>query len=87
MQHIGFTISPQADCGWIGEVGPGPSYLDEESGAKNNDFTNKNATFMTYNLMHAARMLKEYGGYPSKGNSGKEWKKGTRWAFQNPEYR
>jgi catechol 2,3-dioxygenase-like lactoylglutathione lyase family enzyme len=24
----GYTIPPQADAGWIGEVGPGPSYLD-----------------------------------------------------------
>ena len=34
LQHVGFTIPPQADCGWIGEVGPGPSYLDEESAPK-----------------------------------------------------
>ena len=28
MSHIGYTIPPQADCGWIGEAGPGPSYSD-----------------------------------------------------------
>ena len=28
LQHIGYTIPPQADAGWIGEAGPGPSYLD-----------------------------------------------------------
>ena len=32
LQHIGYTIPPQADCGWIGEAGPGPSYLDPGSG-------------------------------------------------------
>ncbi len=32
LQHIGYTIPPQADAGWIGEAGPGPSYLDEGSG-------------------------------------------------------
>lgn len=32
LQHVGFTIPPEADAGWIGEVGPGPSYLDEGSG-------------------------------------------------------
>lgn len=32
LQHLGFTIPPQADAGWIGEAGPGPSYLDEGSG-------------------------------------------------------
>ena len=31
LQHIGYTIPPQADAGWIGEAGPGPSYLDPGS--------------------------------------------------------
>jgi hypothetical protein len=26
LQHIGYLIPPQADAGWIGEAGPGPSY-------------------------------------------------------------
>ena len=26
LQHLGYTIPPQADSGWIGEAGPGPSY-------------------------------------------------------------
>ena len=25
MNHLGYTIPPQADCGWIGEAGPGPA--------------------------------------------------------------
>ncbi|MGJ8593231.1 MAG: flavodoxin family protein [Aquaticitalea sp.] len=87
LQHIGYSIPPQADCGWIGEVGPGPSYLDEESDAKNNDFTNRNTTFMTYNLMHLGKILKENGGYPSYGNSKDDWDNGSRWSFENPEYR
>ena len=87
LQHIGYSIPPQADCGWIGEVGPGPSYLDEEADAKNNDFTNRNTTFMTYNLMHLAKLLKENNGYPAYGNSRKDWDNGTRWSFENPEYR
>lgn len=87
LQHIGYSIPPQADSGWIGEIGPGPSYLDEEANAKNNDFTNRNTTFMTYNLLHLAKILKENGGYPSHGNSRKEWENGSRWGFENPEYR
>ncbi len=87
LQHIGYSIPPQADAGWIGEVGPGPSYLDEESDAADNDFTNRNTTFMTYNLMHLASMLKQSGGYPAYGNLPEEWKNGKRWAFENPEYR
>jgi len=87
LQHIGYSIPPQADCGWIGEVGPGPSYLDEESNAQNSDFTNRNTTFMTYNLMHLAYMLKENNGYSAYGNSRERWDDGNRWNFENPEYR
>jgi multimeric flavodoxin WrbA len=32
LQHLGYVISPQADAGWIGDIGPGPSYLDEGPG-------------------------------------------------------
>ncbi|MBS3737685.1 MAG: flavodoxin family protein [Psychroflexus sp.] len=87
LQHLGYSIPPQADAGWIGEVGPGPSYLDKEANAKNNDFTNRNTTFMSYNLMHLAKMLKEQDGYPAYGNSRKDLDNGKRWGFQNPEYR
>ncbi|WP_205857493.1 flavodoxin family protein, partial [Phytoactinopolyspora endophytica] len=37
LQHLGFTIPPQADAGWIGAAGPGPSYLDPGSGGPEND--------------------------------------------------
>lgn len=87
LQHIGCTIPPQADAGWIGEVGPGPSYLDEGSGGPENDFTNRNVTFMTYNLMYMAKILKDVGGIPSYGNEATKWKKGERFGFENPEYR
>lgn len=87
LQHIGCTIPPQADAGWIGEIGPGPSYLDEGSGGPENDFTNRNVTFMTWNLMHTAALLKENGGIPAYGNQRTEWDKGNKIGFSNPEYR
>jgi len=95
LQHLGYSIPPQADAGWIGTVGPGPSYGDTEwKGEKVNppvgydsEFTNRNTTFMTYNLLHLAKMLKDNGGYPAYGNSRKKWDDGTRWNFENPEYR
>lgn len=87
LQHIGFTIPPQADAGWIGEAGPGPSYLDEGSGGPENDFTNRNTTFMTWNLLHLARMLSESGGIPAHGNQRSEWEAGCRFDFPNPDYR
>ncbi len=87
LQHIGYTIPPQADAGWIGEAGPGPSYLDEGSGGPENDFTNRNTTFMTWNLMHLARMLKQAGGVPAHGNQRNAWADGARFDYENPEYR
>lgn len=68
LQHLGLVIPPQADAGWVGEIGPGPSYLDEDSGGAENEFTRRNITFMTWNLMHMARMIKDAGGIPSHGN-------------------
>lgn len=73
LQHIGYTIPPQADAGWIGEVGPGKSYADEGSGGPENDFTNRNTTFMTWNLLHTARMLKDKQGIPAHGNQRSMW--------------
>ena len=87
LQHLGYVIPPQADAGWIGEAGPGPSYLDPGSGGPENDFTARNTTFMTWNLLHVARMLKDAGGIPAHGNQRSEWDAGCRFDFPNPEHR
>lgn len=87
LQHLGYVIPPQADAGWIGEAGPGPSYLDTGSGGPENDFTNRNTTFMTWNLLHLARMMKDAGGVPAHGNQRSQWDAGCRFDFSNPEYR
>jgi multimeric flavodoxin WrbA len=87
LQHLGYVIPPQADAGWIGEAGPGPSYLDPESGAEKNEFTQRNTTFLTWNLMHLGLMLKNNGGIPAYGNQRSEWDAGARFDHPNPEYR
>ncbi len=87
LQHLGYTVPPQADAGWIGEAGPGPSYADEDSGGFENDFTQRNTTFMTWNLMHTARMLVDAGGLPAHGNDRKAWSAGCRFGYDNPDYR
>lgn len=87
LQHIGFLIPPQADAGWIGEAGPGPSYLDEGSGGPENEFTQRNVTFMTWNLLHLARMLRNLGGIPAHGNQRSAWAAGCRFDHPNPEHR
>jgi multimeric flavodoxin WrbA len=87
LQHLGFVIPPQADACWLGEAGPGPSYLDPGSGGPENDFTNRNVTFLTWNLLHVARMIKDAGGIPAHGNQKSLWDAGCRFEFANPEYR
>ena len=87
LQHLGFTIPPQADSGWMGEAGPGPSYLDPGSGGPENDFTNRNTAFLTWNLLHIARMLKDAGGIPAQGNSRTDWDAGCHPDYENPEHR
>jgi len=87
LQHLGCTIPPQADTYWVGQAGPGPSYLDKNSGGPENDFTNRNTAFMTWNLMHMAKLLKDQGGIPAYGNQRSKWDAGARFDFENPEYR
>ena len=87
LQHLGYVIPPQADAAWLGEAGPGPSYLDEGSGGPENDFTNRNTTFMTWNLLHMARMIVDAGGIPAHGNQRSEWDAGCRFDYPNPDYR
>lgn len=87
LQHVGYLIPPQSDAAWLGEAGPGPSYLDEDSGGPENDFTNRNVTFMTWNLLHLARMLKDAGDIPAHGNQRSLWEAGCRFDMPNPEHR
>ncbi len=87
LQHLGYVIPPQADVAWLGPAGPGPSYLDPGSGGPENDFTNRNTTFMTWNIMHMARMIKDAGGIPAHGNQRSEWVAGCSVDDPNPLYR
>ena len=91
LQHIGYTIPPGADAGWIGEAGPGPSYGDAQEDGTHagfaNAFTQKNTTFMTWNLLHMARLLKDAGCFPTHGNQPEAWDAGERFDHPNPEYR
>jgi multimeric flavodoxin WrbA len=79
LSHIGFTIPPQADAYWNGEAGPGPSYRDDNRGARNN-WTTRNAVFAAWNMLHAARSLKDGGGIPAYGNLS------TNWNLSDPEH-
>ena len=86
LQHIGVTIPPQSDSYWNGEAGPGDSYADPGSGGPENAWTTRNATFMAWNILHFARMLKDAGGVPAHGNSTFDWDLSMP-DHPNPEYR
>jgi len=90
LQHLGCVIPPQADCGWIGEAGPGPSYGDEVDGKPagfDNEFTQRNTTIMAWNLTHMARKLRGANGLPNEGNDRNAWDAGCQFDYENPEYR
>ena len=86
LSHIGYTIPPQADCGWIGTIGPGPSYGDAADDGPpvgyDSEFTNKNTTIMSWNLIHTARMLRSNGGIPAAGTTATGWRDVTNAAEQ-----
>jgi multimeric flavodoxin WrbA len=85
LQHIGFSIPPQSDAYWVGEAGPGPSYLDDNQGARNH-WTTRNTVFATWNMLHSARRLVDGGGIPPYGNRTANWDLSDP-THPNPEYR
>jgi multimeric flavodoxin WrbA len=85
LSHIGLTVPPQADSYWVGEAGPGASYGDDGTGTRNT-WTTRNTVFMTWNMLHLARMLKDAGGIPAFGNDSRQWDLSDP-EHPNPEYR
>jgi multimeric flavodoxin WrbA len=85
LSHIGLTIPPQVDSYWVGEAGPGPSYLDGNRGAANN-WTTRNTVFGAWNMLHTARRLRDAGGIPAYGNVTSNWDLSNA-QHPNPEYR
>ena len=89
LQHLGYPFRRRPTP--AGSARPGRVQLRRPCTARgpgfDNDFTNRNTTFMTWNLMHLARMLKDAGGIPAYGNQRSEWDGGARFDFANPEYR
>jgi multimeric flavodoxin WrbA len=66
LSHLGCTIPPNADTYWVGDAGPGPSYIEAEGW--NHAYTQKTSSWMAHNVVHLARMLKEHP-IPAEGNT------------------
>jgi multimeric flavodoxin WrbA len=70
LSHLGCTIPPNADTYWLGNAGPGPSYIEAEGW--NHAYTQKTTTWMAHNVVHLARMLRERP-IPPEGNTVPGW--------------
>ena len=70
LTHLGFAIPPNADTYWLGNAGPGPSFL--EAMGHDHPYTQKTSTWMAHNVVHLARILKEHP-IPPDGNTVKGW--------------
>jgi multimeric flavodoxin WrbA len=57
LSHLGCVVPPNADTYWVGDAGPGPSYI--EAGADKHLYTNKTARYVAHNLAWMARLLKD----------------------------
>ena len=70
LSHLGFTIPPNADTYWVGDAGPGPSFI--EAGGEDHPYTQKTAKWMAHNVTHLARILKQHP-IPPEGNTAPGW--------------
>jgi len=66
LSHLGFTIPPNADTYWVGDAGPGPSFIDAHG--ERHPYTLKTAGWMAHNVVHMARILKQHP-IPPEGNT------------------
>jgi multimeric flavodoxin WrbA len=69
MTHLGCTVPPNVDTYWVGEAGPGPSFI--EAGGEKHDYTQRTSRWTAHNLVHLARLLKEHP-IPAEGNTFEE---------------
>jgi len=66
LSHLGCTIPPNADTYWVGDAGPGPSFI--EANGASSAYTQKTAKWMAHNCVHIARMLQQTP-IPPEGNT------------------
>lgn len=58
LTHLGCTVPPNADCYWVGDAGPGPSYI--EAGGAEHLYTNKTVRYLVENVSYMAQLLNDH---------------------------
>jgi len=66
LSHLGCTVPPNADTYWVGDAGPGPSYID--AGGEGHPYTQRTSSWCAHNLLHMARILRD-NPIPAEGNT------------------
>ena len=66
MTHLGCVVPPNADTYWVGEAGPGPSYLDADG--PEHPYTQRTSSWCAHNLLHMARIIDDHP-IPPIGNT------------------
>lgn len=65
LTHLGCAVPPNADTYWVGDAGPGPSYIEA---GRDSEYTRRTTRWMAHNLVHLARILKAHP-IPAEGNT------------------
>ena len=55
LTHLGCAVPPNADTYWVGDAGPGPSYLEV---GQDHEYTRRTTRWMAMNLVHLAKVLR-----------------------------
>jgi multimeric flavodoxin WrbA len=55
LTHLGCAIPPNPDTYWVGEAGPGPSYIEV---GQDHEYTKRTTRWMAMNLVHLAKAIK-----------------------------
>jgi multimeric flavodoxin WrbA len=66
LTHLGCAVPPNADTYWVGDAGPGPSYI--EAGGEHHEYTQRTTRWMAHNTVHLARIL-HATPIPAEGNT------------------
>ncbi len=56
LAHFGCTVPPNTDVYWVGDAGPGASYIDAKGGLS--PYVYRNIEMTAQNLIHGAKVLK-----------------------------
>ncbi len=55
LTHLGCAIPPNPDTYWVGDAGPGPSYIEV---GQDHEYTKRTTRWMAINLVHLAKAIK-----------------------------